>query len=173
MVILAIDPGPEKSSAVIYDSERGLVAALGEGTNSQILDVIQTHARRAPIVAIEMMQSSGLKAGSDQFETCRWVGRFEERAAQDGAGVVLLARNKVKLAITGSGRAKDGEIRQALIDRFGPGKDRAIGTKKAPGPLYGVKCHQWQALAVAVALAEGCETYDYLRTARGGARPAA
>jgi len=47
-------------------------------------------------------------------------------------------------------RAKDANIRQALIDRYGPGKDKAIGQKKTPGPLYGFKSHEWAALAVAV-----------------------
>jgi hypothetical protein len=46
-------------------------------------------------------------------------------------------------------RAKDANIRQALIDRFG-----AVGTKKMPGPLFGVSSHYWAALAVAVYAAE-------------------
>jgi len=33
------------------------------------------------------------------------------------------------------------------------GGDGAVGTKKAPGPLYGVKTHMWSALAVAVVAA--------------------
>jgi hypothetical protein len=41
-------------------------------------------------------------------------------------------------------RAKDANIRQALIDKLG-----AVGTKKAPGPLYGISGHLWAALAVA------------------------
>jgi hypothetical protein len=36
-------------------------------------------------------------------------------------------------------------VRQALIDRLG-----LQGTKKAPGPTYGIKSHEWAALAVAV-----------------------
>ncbi|MBV8782506.1 MAG: hypothetical protein JO353_14005, partial [Phycisphaerae bacterium] len=51
-------------------------------------------------------------------------------------------------------RAKDGNIRQALIDRFGPTKERAIGKKKSPGPLYGMSGDCWSALAVAVTYAD-------------------
>ena len=40
-------------------------------------------------------------------------------------------------------------IRQALIDRFG-GKEKAIGLKKTPGPLYGISSHAWAALALAI-----------------------
>jgi len=54
-------------------------------------------------------------------------------------------------------RAKDANIRQALLDRFpatGGGKAPQIGTKKQPGPLYGVTSHLWSALAVAVTWAD-------------------
>ena len=47
-------------------------------------------------------------------------------------------------------RAKDANVRAALIDRFGPSKRKAIGLKATPGPLYGVHSHMWSALAVAV-----------------------
>jgi hypothetical protein len=46
-------------------------------------------------------------------------------------------------------KAKDANIRQALIDIYG-GNDKAIGNKKTPGPLYGIKGDLWAALAVAV-----------------------
>ena len=46
-------------------------------------------------------------------------------------------------------RAKDGNIRQALIDRFGP-----VGTKKAPGWFYGVSKDVWAAVAVGVTWAD-------------------
>jgi hypothetical protein len=36
-----------------------------------------------------------------------------------------------------------------MIDRFGPGKEKAIGRKATPGPLYGVKKDIWSALAIA------------------------
>ena len=42
-------------------------------------------------------------------------------------------------------RAKDSNIRQALIDRFG-----VVGTKKNPGWFYGVSKDVWAAIAVGV-----------------------
>ena len=53
----------------------------------------------------------------------------------------------MKLNLCGNPRAKDANIRQAIIDRFG-GKAAAIGTKKNPGPLYGVSGDVWAAIAV-------------------------
>jgi len=54
----------------------------------------------------------------------------------------------VKMHLCGQARAKDANIRQALIDRFGGAA--AIGRKAAPGPLYGISGDVWQALGLAV-----------------------
>ena len=56
----------------------------------------------------------------------------------------------MKLALCGSARAKDANVRQAIIDRFAGvgGKAVAVGTKKTPGPLYGISNHKWSALAL-------------------------
>ena len=51
--------------------------------------------------------------------------------------------------LCGNMRARDGNIRQALLDRFG-GKDRAIGRKGSYGPLHGISGDCWSALAVGV-----------------------
>ncbi len=81
-----------------------------------------------------------IKTGFYGFETVFSIGRMA--AMKD---VRLVPRRDVKLHICRSAKAKDGNIRQALIDRFGP-----VGTKKAPGPLFGISNHRWAALAVAV-----------------------
>ena len=58
----------------------------------------------------------------------------------------------MKLALCGSARAKDANVRQAIIDRFAGvgGKAVAVGTKKNPGPLYGISNHKWSALALCI-----------------------
>jgi hypothetical protein len=66
-------------------------------------------------------------------------------ASVSGGNVTRVFRKDVKLHLCNSPRAKDANVRQALLDRLGP-----QGTKKAPGPTYGVKSHEWAALAVAV-----------------------
>ena len=53
-------------------------------------------------------------------------------------------------------RAKDSNVRQALLDRFpatGGGKTPQIGTKSKPGPLYGFSKDMWAALGVALTFA--------------------
>jgi hypothetical protein len=91
-----------------------------------------------------------MPVGKEVFDTCIWTGRFIQ-AHKEAHGLkaehTLVYRKDVKIHFCHSMKAKDSNIRQALIDRFG-GKDKAIGKKNAPGPLYGVSKDMWQALAV-------------------------
>jgi len=95
-------------------------------------------------LAIEMVASYGMAVGREVFETCVWIGRFQQ-AWHAPEAVRLIYRRDVKLHLCGSARAKDSNIRQAVIDLLGP-----PGTKREPGPTYGVRSHAWSALAVAV-----------------------
>ena len=56
-----------------------------------------------------------------------------------------IKRLEVKLWLCHDSKAKDANIRQALIDRFGP-----VGTKNNPAPMFGMAGDMWAALAVAV-----------------------
>jgi hypothetical protein len=51
----------------------------------------------------------------------------------------------VKLHLCHYSRAKEGNIRQALIDRFG---GQAVLKSAAPGPPYGISGDVWAALAL-------------------------
>jgi hypothetical protein len=95
---------------------------------------------------IEKVESYGMAVGAEVFDTVLWAGRFAEAAHR--VPVVMLPRRAVKLALCGDSRAKDANIRQALLDRFGG--SAAIGRKAAPGPLYGIARDVWSALAIAV-----------------------
>jgi hypothetical protein len=151
--IMAIDPGPEQSGWVLYAFDgygKHNVLDSGVDDNQDLLKWVK-HGQRAHILAIEMMFASGMPAGNDHFRTLVWVGRFQQ-AWRDPDRVKMVNRREVKLEICGDSRAKDSNIRQALIDRVG-----APGTKKAPGPTHGVVSHAWAALAVAVTAAQSVE----------------
>ena len=144
--LLAIDPGTTHSGYVVIDA--GGVQLSGVAENGEMFELIAAHGSN---IAIEMIASYGMAVGREVFETCLWIGRFMQAAGPDR--VRLVYRKDVKLHLCGSPRAKDANIRQALIDRWG-GKAEAVGTIKKPGPLYGVKSHAWAALGVAVTALE-------------------
>lgn len=138
-MILAIDPGPKQSAYVAWSN--GRVVYCGLEDNFCVRNQIRGRPTGSAL-AIEMIASYGMAVGADVFSTCVEIGRMVEVA--DGKAT-LVFRKDVKLHLCGSARAKDANIRQALIDLYG-----TVGTKKNPGPLYGVKSHIWSALAVAV-----------------------
>ena len=142
-MILAIDPGPEQTGWAIYSP--GLAIASGVRPNAEMMRSLSLfRPEDAPRLAIEMIASYGMPVGREVFETCVWIGRYVQ-AWHTPESARLVYRKDVKLHLCGSPRAKDGNIRTALIDKLGK-----QGTKKQPGPTYGVKSHAWAALAVAV-----------------------
>lgn len=139
--ILAIDPGTSKSGVVM--TRNGRVVLAGVYANLDVLHMIRTETD-ADVLAIEMIASYGMAVGAEVFETCVWIGRFQQ-SWRSPESVRLVYRKDVKLHLCGTPRAKDPNIRQALIDKLG-----APGTKKSPGATFGVSSHAWAALAVAV-----------------------
>ncbi len=145
MKVLAIDPGCELSAyCVLVD---GKPFESGKKLNCDVRDLLREWGTDY-LLAVEMVASYGMPVGREVFETVLWIGRFVEVWASRGGQYRLVYRKDVKLKFCNSVRAKDSNIRAALIDQFGPGKDKAVGTKGAPGPLYGIKADAWSALAV-------------------------
>lgn len=145
--IYAIDPGNEQSAWV--ELADGVPINHGKVDNDVMLRACREQFRNDHLLAIEMIASYGMPVGREVFETCLWIGRFQEAFIDRGGSVELIYRKDVKLFHCGTSRANDANIRAALLDRFGPGRDKAIGTKKNPGPLYGIVADQWSALAIA------------------------
>lgn len=151
MSVAAIDPGYTRSAAVVLEDGLPVEALLLD--NDDMLAWLHETGNGGPLV-IEQIQSYGMAAGKTLFETCVWSGRFWQVWAARGFDVHQLPRREVKLHLCGNSRAKDPNVRQALIDRYGPDKETAIGRKANPGPLYGFKSDLWAALAVAVTWAD-------------------
>lgn len=161
MTLLAIDPGDQLSAFVVYDGKRPV--DHGKLGNEELLarlhDVLHFDDpwKRSPLryccshLAIEMAESFGAKVWNQVFLATLWAGRFVEAF---GGPYTLMSRQKTKLYVTGNPRARDAQVRACLIDRYG-GKDVALGTKAAPGPLRGLTADRWAALALAVAYSEG------------------
>ena len=155
MIILAIDPGNEQSAYCIYDTKRRAPVAADILPNQELLHKLDSED--APWLAIEMVASYGMPVGRTVFETCLWVGRFVERFR---GRHILVYRPDVKLYLCNSVRAKDSNVGQVLLDRYGGTRRAALGTKKQPGPLYGFKYDMWSALAVAITAAETADVLE-------------
>ena len=148
-MILAIDPGNEQSAFVIMD-EGFNIQFFGKVENGKMLKIIDDYRSNGyKRVVIEMVASYGMAVGREVFETCVWIGRFMERAIFMGCTAELLYRLEEKLTICQDSKAKDSNIRRALIDRFAKHDLRSgRGTKKNPDFFYGFSADMWAAFAV-------------------------
>lgn len=150
MKVLAIDPGNRKSAWCMIDGETLRPLFFDKEENQVVLTAVQ-HLSYDSIV-IERVASYGMAVGRDVFETCEWVGRFTQAARVPPDYVY---RQEEKLHICGDSRAKDTNIRRALIDRFAKHDlKNGKGTKKNPDWFYGFSADVWQAYAVAVTYVE-------------------
>ena len=150
MKVLSIDPGNRQSAWCMIDGETLKPLSFGKEENQVVLTAVQ-HLSYDSIV-IERVASYGMAVGRDVFETCEWVGRFTQAARVPPDYVY---RQEEKLHICGDSRAKDTNIRRALIDRFAQHDlKNGKGTKKNPDWFYGFSADVWQAYAVAVTYVE-------------------
>jgi hypothetical protein len=139
-VILAIDPAPEQSGWMVWEHAP---LSWGIDPNPKLLKRLSTMDLSMRI-AIEMIASYGMPVGREVFETCVWIGRFQQ-ASRQADRVLLVPRLTVKMHLCHSAKARDSHVWQALVDRFGP-----PGPKAKPGLLYGINAHARTALALAV-----------------------
>ena len=147
MIALAVDPGPVLSGMVSYDVLEEAVLFGGIYSNEEILKLLL--CSDADVLCLEMFEARGMPLGNSSIETIFWSGRCRQAWTND---THLIKRRDVKLHLCGTTRAKDSNVNAVLWDRFsaGQGMRAAKGTKKAPGPLYGIKSHALAALAVGV-----------------------
>ncbi len=137
--IIGIDPAPVFQTWVLFDGHR----ILDKGHMS-IDDMAILLPRMKYAVACEWIESFGMAVGQEVFQTVFAIGYMHRCKPMR-----LVPRRDVKLHLCNSSKAKDSNIRQALIDKVGP-----VGTKLKPGPTYGISTHFWSALAVAVTALE-------------------
>lgn len=167
MIVCGIDPGPIESAYVLWDGER--IRKFGNIKNADLLSAMRTRAGREgifgildgiaggiDILAIEQIRGFGVMASDALFDTCCFSGMLCEAFGEHRTA--WIPRKKAAAHICGvGGISKDQFVREALIARFG-GKDKAIGKKSNPGPLYGITGHLLPALAVALTYFDTTET---------------
>lgn len=141
--IYAIDPGTTESALVVWDGDKIADAVIAP--NEQMLSLVESYAAGKGVLAIEQICSYGMPVGKETFETVFWSGRFAQVWAERGGQFEQVPRLKVKMHLCHSSKAKDSNVWQALVDRFG-----APGKKSSPGLLYPLKSHTRAAFALAV-----------------------
>lgn len=153
--ILAIDPGDQESAYCLIDAGTRRPLEFAKEPNAEVLDGIRLNSWQQDVTAIEMVAAYGMAVGANVFETCVWIGRFYQALTVHVDEPLLVKRQPVKVHHCHSARAKDANVRQALIDRFGAGASNGgKGTKTAPGWFYGFAADVWSAYAIAVFIAD-------------------
>lgn len=144
--VFAIDPGYRRSAFVRFDGRQVLSHGIEE--NGQLRNDLKASDYN-DILVLEEMQlfSSNYGVGKEIFDSVFWSGRFAE--AWQPRPFDRMLRSKIR-AHLGAQKGGDAAVRQALISRFGPYREDAIGKKANPGPLYGIHADEWSALALAV-----------------------
>jgi hypothetical protein len=146
LTLYAIDPGTDHS-ALVWIEQGGTIG--GHIWSNSDLRNLLIAGLSMPVghLVIEQIESYGMPVGREVFETVFWSGRFAEAWQRRGlhCSWSMLPRKAVKLALCCTVKAKDANIRQALIDRYG-----GPSCVKKGGPLAGIKSHLWAALALAV-----------------------
>lgn len=159
--LLAIDPGNTQSGWCVIDIFTRRPLHFGKDIND---DVLRTCYGYGPAdlescvpAVIEMVASYGMAVGKEVFETCVWIGRFQEALDTQHwpQRTHLVYRRDIKLHHCHSGKAKDSNVRQALVDRFAAGQpNHGKGTKADPGWFHSFRADVWQAYALAVFAAD-------------------
>lgn len=143
MKILGVDPGTHESGYVVYQDGRVLEAGIIP--NHEML--ARVAANDCDVLAIEKMVSYGRAVGQEVFDTCEWAGRFRQVwGCPDESLSITRLEVKKRLGLKGS--ANDAAVNKRLLEVVGP-----KGTKREPGPTFGVTSHAWPALGVALVAA--------------------
>lgn len=153
-MILAFDPGDQFTAYCLIDDDRRPVEH-GKVQNEEALRYLYgrfDEETKLETVVIEMVASYGMAVGKSVFETCVMIGRLTEAAKTIGVPVDYIYRMEEKVTICHDSKAKDSNIRQALIDRFAQHDlKNGKGTKKDPDWFYGFAKDVWQSYAVGIA----------------------
>lgn len=142
MIVCGIDPGPEDATWVIWDGED--VTFVFEGSNGALYFSDVHLFAIEDFVTYRPLDRNGR-------ETIKNIGAIRYWIKTHSKDIIEIPRADVLRYFTGGTKGGDVALRAAIYDRFGGSRQAAIGTKKNPGPLYGLSgSHMLAALAVAI-----------------------
>lgn len=148
MRILSIDVGTTESGYAILRFPFQLVE-FGKVSNNELLGIVKNKQYKKLIY--EEFQSYGMPVGESTIKSITWNGRYIQSALDRGIPTYPVYRKDEKMTLCGSMKAKDSNIRQALIDRYAKFDFKnGKGKKDNPDTFYGVSKDVWSAIAVGV-----------------------
>lgn len=163
-LIVAIDPGNIKSAYCVIDTDSLRPLKFDIVENDKLLRMLSNADTEGwEDAVIEMVASYGMPVGREVFDTILWIGRFYQTLDRQFIGAPrLLCRLQEKRHICHDSKAKDANIRRALIDRFAKHDFKSgRGTKGNPDFFYGFKADIWAAYAVGLTAIENHDD-DYV-----------
>ena len=153
MRILAIDPGNIQSAYCVIEAETCKPLEFDKIPNEELLARLNGPIAPCDRYVIERVASYGMPVGREVFDTCEWIGRFAQQILmRTGREAEYIFRIEEKQAICHDSRARDSNIRRALIDRFAQHDlKNGKGTKENPDWFYGFRADIWASYACGIA----------------------
>ena len=144
MNVVAFDVGTTETAFAIMNDQYDLLD-FGKVPNDYLLELKTIFSY--DVFVYEEFASYGMPIGKTTMESIKWNGRFIQRAldSNNKIQVIPMLRKDVKMNLCGTMKAKDSNIRQALIDRLG-----VVGTKNNKGYFYGVSKDVWSSCALCI-----------------------
>lgn len=150
MIILALDVGTEQSGYCFMNSETYAPLEFGKIDNYQLLERIVMMGMY-DVLVYEEFQSYGMPVGKSTITSITWNGRFIQAAWDRKIPHVPIYRVEEKINLCGTTKAKDANLRQAMIDRFAKFDFKnGKGTKDNRDWFYGFSKDAWSAAIIGV-----------------------
>lgn len=152
MIVTAIDPGPIKTAYCIFRvfsipaQDLPEILSFGIRENKDVLEELTFYQCPPDRIAIEMIASYGMAVGASVFNTCVWIGRFAQAIDPDQEKTTFIFRKDVKMHLCGNMKAKDSNIRQAILDLYIA--KYGAGVRRKGGMLYKASKDIWAAIGV-------------------------
>lgn len=147
MKILSLDVGTTETGYCYTDDYE--IIEFGKIDNNELLEKVKTYDYK--LLVYEEFASYGMAIGQSTIKSITWNGRYMQTALDRNIPVSYVFRKDEKINLCGSMKAKDSNIRQALIDRFAKFDFKnGKGTKKNPDYFYGFSKDMWSAYCICV-----------------------
>lgn len=150
MIILSLDVGTEQSGYCFMNSADYAPLEFGKMNNQELLERIVMMGLYGALV-YEEFQSYGMTVGQSTIKSITWNGRFIQVAWDRKIPFYPIYRVEEKINLCKSTKAKDANLRQAMIDRFAKFDFKnGKGTKNNRDWFYGFSKDAWSAAIIGV-----------------------